>query len=249
MEVKKALKSLDESKATGNDLLAAKYLKLASNGLACHLSEIINTSITKGVFSDLWKSAKVLPIFKNGDNKDMDNYRPISILNILSKIIESHVHNAFYAYLNNHDLISKYQSGFRKSHSCDTGLATLLSNWHKHIDNNDIIGNINIDLRKAFDLLNHGILCKKLEAYGCREITIKWFHSYLYERKQNVFIEKTSSDFMSITHGIPQGSILGPLIFILYINDLPLCLKNGYIHMYADDTSLYVVGKSVENLN
>ena len=112
MEVKKALKSLDESKATGNDLLAAKYLKLASNGLACHLSEIINTSITKGVFSDLWKSAKVLPIFKNGDDKDMDNYSPISILNILSKIIESHVHNAFYAYLNNHDLISKYQSGF-----------------------------------------------------------------------------------------------------------------------------------------
>ena len=115
----------------------------------------------------------------------MNNYRPISVLSILSKIFEKHVHDSFYSYLSNYDLISPHQLGFCKYHSCETGLAMLMNNGHKYIDNNEIIGCITIDLRKAFDLVNFNILCKKLKLYGCSDITISWFHSYLNNRKAN----------------------------------------------------------------
>ena len=112
-----------------------------------------------------------------------------------------------------------------------------------------MIGSINIGLRKAFYLLNHDILCKKLKLYGCSNLTVAWFKSYLSESKQSVFMNESQSDFLNISHEVPQGSILGPLLFILLINDLPLCLTNSHIHMYADDTTLYALGKDVENIN
>ena len=202
-----------------------------------------------GVFPKLWKQAKVFPIFKDGKRSDMNNYRPISILSILSKVIESHVHDSFYVFLSSFDLISKHQSGFRKHHSCETGLAALLSHWHEQIDNNKLIGCINIDLRKAFDILNHNILCEKLKIYKCSEVTVSWFRSYLSNRWQAVYLEDSQSKMLPIIHGIPQGSILGPLLFIMFVNDLPLCLMHSFIHMYADDTSFYVTGKNLNELN
>ena len=113
----------------------------------------------------------------------MNNYRPISILTTLSKIIAKHAHDAPYMYLCNYDLISVHQSGFGKNHSCETGLSALLSQWHTHTDNNKLIGCVNIDLRKAFDLVNHKILCEKLKLYGCDDNTVSWFHSYLKKQK------------------------------------------------------------------
>ena len=247
--IETALNKLNTNKATGTDEIGANFIKLASPVLARHLCRIINISISSGVFPSLWKHAKVFPIFKSGNKTNMNNYRPISILNILSKIIESHVHDSFYNFLSSYNLLSPQQSGVRKNHSCETGLATLLSQWHQHIDDNFMIGSINIDLRKAFDLLNHDILCKKLKLYGCSNLTVAWFKSYLSELKQSVFMNESQSDFLNISHGVPQGSILGPLLFILLINDLPLCLTNSHIHMYADDTTLYALGKDVENIN
>jgi hypothetical protein len=248
-QMKKSLNSVNVNKSTGLDSMSAKFLRIATPVLARHLCKVINISISTGVFPDLWKHAKIIPIYKSGKCTDMNNYRPISILAILSKIIESHVHNAFYEFLCSFNLISIHQSGFRKNHSCETGLAALISKWHRHIDNNDMIGCINIDLRKAFDLINHDILLKKLKIYGCDALTVAWFTSYLKDRKQAVFIERTLSSMSYINHGVPQGSILGPLLFVLFINDLPLALKYSFIHMYADDTSLYVIGKDLNEIN
>ena len=248
-EIYKALKSLDVTKAIGMDEMSAKYISLAAPVLARHLSRIINISYLNETFPDLWKHAKVFPIFKSGTKTELNNYRPISILTILSKIIDKHAHDTLYAFLCKYDLISPYQSGFRKHHSCETGLTSLMNKWHTYIDQNKIIGCVNIDLRKAFDLINHEILCKKLKLYGCSDMSIAWIKSYLMNRKQTVCLNKCFSPSLNIPHGVPQGSILGPLLFILYINDLPLCLQNTNIHMYADDTALYVIGSDVNEIN
>ena len=179
----------------------------------------------------------------------MNNYRPISILTTLSKIIEKHALDTLYMYLCNYDLIPIHQSGFGKNHSCETGLSALLSQWHMHIDKNKLIGCVNIDLRKAFDLVNNKILCEKLKLYGCDDNTVSWFHSYLKNRKQVICIDDCKSTTLPLSHGVPQGLILGPLLFILFINDLPLSLTNSSLHMNADDTSLYVTGEDVNNIN
>jgi hypothetical protein len=203
-QIMKALKSLDVDKATGIDDISAKYIRMSAPVLARHLCIIINNSIKTGVFPNLWKHAKVFPVFKSGQQTDMNNYRPISILTILSKIIEKHVHDAFYEFLSKYDLLSVHQSGFRKHHSCETGLATLISEWHKHIDNNKLIGCINIDLRKAFDLVNFNVLCDKLKLYGCNDNAHSWFHSYLTNRKQVVCIDDCKSTTSNVSHGVPK---------------------------------------------
>ena len=244
-----ALLSLDTTKATGTDEMSSKCIKAAAPALARHLSFVINTSIKSGIFPNLWKHAKVFPIYKSGEHTEMNNYRPISVLNILSKIFEKHVHDSLYSYLIKYNLLSENQSGFRKGHSCETGLVSFMNTWHKHIDNHKIIGCVNIDLRKAFDLVNYDILCKKLRMYGCSDLTVTWFESYLKNRKQNVIIDKCASSSLNVNHGVPQGSVLGPLLFILFINDLPLCLSNTHIHMYADDTSLFAIGNDIDEVN
>ena len=178
-EIYKALKSLDVTKATGMDEMSAKYISLAAPVLASHLSRIINISFLNETFPDLWKHAKVFPVFKSGTKTELNNYRPISILTILSKIIKNHAHDTLYAFLCKYDLISPYQSGLRKHHSCDTGFTSLMN---KYIDQNKIIRCVNIDLRKAFDLINHEILCKKVKLYGCSDMSIAWIKSYLMNR-------------------------------------------------------------------
>ena len=199
-----SLNSLDTSKATGIDDLSAKYICLSAPVLACHLCTVINTSVRTGVFPNLWKHAKVFPVFKSGSQKDMNNYRPISILTILSSIIEKHVHDALYMFLCNYDLISVHQSGFRKKHSCETRLSASLSQWHKHIDNNKLIRCVNIDLRKPFGLVNHEILCEKLELYRCDDNTVSRFRSYLKNRKLVICIDDC---YITLSHGVPQRDL------------------------------------------
>ena len=139
-EIFKALKSLDVTKATGMDEMSAKYISLAAPVLARHLSRIINITFSNETFRDLWKHAKVFPIFKSGTHTELNNYRPILILTFLSKIIEKHALDTLHAFLCKYDLISPYQSGFGKHHSCETGLASLMNKWHTYIDKNKIIG-------------------------------------------------------------------------------------------------------------
>lgn len=178
----------------------------------------------------------------------MENYRPISILCSLSKILERHYHQCILAYLTSHDLLYYAQSGFRPHHSCETAITKLVDSWLSNIENGQFNGLMFIDFRKAFDMINVDILLTKLKCYHFDETLIKWMTSYLTNRKQVVQVKDRVSSVASISHGVPQGSILGPLLFIMFVNDLPLHC-NQDLDLYADDSTLDSSGSSITELN
>ena len=191
------------------------------------------------------KIAKVVPIFKSGDSLNMDNYRPISLLNVFSKILEKIVHKRLSNHLETNKLLSPFQFGFRKNISTIHPLTKFLNFIAKSNNNNKFAIAMFCDLRKAFDTCDHSILLKKLKSLGVTGTELSWFHNYLTGRKQFVSIGGKSSSLLDILIGVPQGSILGPLLFLIYINDLPQCSQLLAI-LFADDTTLLA---SHENLN
>jgi len=242
-EVSKLLQNLPVNKATGLDNYQAKLLKLASSGISRSLTFILNMSLTTGQFPSDWKRAKISALHKKGSKLDTGNYRPISILPIVSKIMEKIVHQQLYCYLDDQNLLSQAQSGFRKSFSTQTSLHRLTEYIFEALNNSEVVGMVAIDLQKAFDTVNHSILLQKLDHYGVRHVPLKWFTSYLSNRSQVTYVNNVISDMGFIRTGVPQGSILGPLLFILYINDLPGCLRKCEANMYADDTAFYFRNK------
>ena len=189
-----------------------------------------------------YENAKVTPCFKKGDKTDKTNYRPISILPIISKIIERHISDQVKEYLNRHKLLYERQSGFRNNHSCESALTAIIDDWITAIDKNKIVGTVLLDLSKAFDLVDHKILLSKLRCYQFGEGSLTWFESYLTQRQQQVSIAGKLSSSMHISSGVPQGSVLGPLLFLLYINDLALEIDKSLIDFFADDATLTMTG-------
>ena len=247
--VLKQLQLLKDGKAVGLDGLSSRLLRIASPIIASPLTKLMNLSINTGLFPNDWKVAKVVPLHKKGSTNDRGNYRPVSVLPVLSKLLERHVHQCFYSFLVQHKLLHPAQSGFRHSFSCETALANLVNKWSEAIDKGLLNGVVLLDLRKAFDLINHKILLQKLKLYKCSDMAMQWFQSYLDGRAQCTAYRGCVSDKQQLTVGVPQGSILGPLFFIVFINDLPLCIENSHIDMYADDSSITTMAKSVPELN
>ena len=243
------LRKMSNSKSTGLDGICIKLLKLNADIIAPQIAKICNLSFTTGIVPDVWKKARVVPIFKNGDTSDMGNYRPISVLPVLSKILERHVHNQYYSYLVNHKFLLDQQSGFRKNHSCQTVLTKLSNYFYENMDKGKLCGLVLIDLRKAFDLVDHDLLLHKVEIYGCEEITRTWFKYYLDNRTQCVTYDGHLSSPLPVKLGVPQGSILGPLMFILYMNDVILEIQGTEMEMYADDSTLYTSDRDVEAIS
>ena len=172
--------------------------------------KLCNLSIREDIFPKTWKTARVIPLHKKGSTDDINNYRPISILAVVSKILEKHVSSTFYTLLNENNLLNPKQSGFRTQHSCQTALTLMTEEWLNAMHKGELTDVLLIDLCKAFDLVDHSLLLRKLKIYRCSENALTWFTSYLSERTQRVDINGQISNPLENKCGVPQGSILGP---------------------------------------
>ena len=248
LEVEKFLTKLDTTKATGLDNIDAKFLKLAAPFITKTLMEICNLSISSNTVPASWKIAKVAPMYKKDNKDDPSNYRPISILPILSKLLERHVANYLFEFLTNHDLLATRQSGFRPKHSCETAMHLMVDEWVSHMFQSEIVGVLYIDFCKAFDLVDHSLLLEKMKIYKFNEDSLAWFASYLSGRKQCVKVNKSMSDEQPITEGVPQGSILGPLSFLISVNDLPMQDSLENLSLFADDATETAHGTDVKSV-
>ena len=234
--VENKLKTLNVRKATGFDKIPAKLLRLAHSELSSPITYLINMCISKSVFPSVMKQAEVSPIYKKADNLSKGNYRPVSVLTILSKLYESVMNDQLVGHFC--DIFNCLLSAFRKMYSCQSLLLKCVDDWKKSLDENHIVGLLFMDLSKAFDCLSHSLLISKLNAYGVQENACELIASYLSNRLQRVKIGNTRSEWMPLCKGVPQGSILGPLLFNVFINDLFLFIERCALYNYADDNSL-----------
>ena len=242
VDVEKLLKGLNVTKSTGCDNISAKFLKDGANVVASPITYVINLSIQTSTVPMDFKTARVVPLYKKGDKNNESNYRPVSILPVISKIFERIIYNQLNDFLCSHNLIYEYQSGFRRSYSTDTALTYLSDRIRLNMDAGLYTGIVLIDLQKAFDTVDHNILALKLNALGLDRSAVAWFESYLSDRQQFVNVQGTKSAYGEVTCGVPQGSILGPLLFTIYVNDMSSAVTCDLL-LYADDSALVVSGK------
>ena len=236
------LRGLKNGKAVGLDQMSVRLLKDSASVIAKPLTTIINLSLAKGKVPDEWKAARVIPLFKKGKIENLDNYRPISVLSTASKILERAVHCQLYEYLNKHKLLNPFQCGFRRNHSTETAAI------RRQMDQSCLTGAVFIDLRRAFDTVDHALLLDKLRRYGIMESELAWFRDYLSNRTQIVSYQNKLSSPRTISTGVPQGSILGPLLFVLFINDLPEATAKCSVLLYADDAVLFSSAKDAQTI-
>ena len=238
-EIQKITNELASKTSNGHDGIPITIVKASIAKINTPLSFIINSSMANGCFPDLLKIAKICPIFKTGDKSDITNYRPISILTSISKIFEKVISNRLISYLDHYKIIHQAQYGFRKNHSTFMALLDLHNKITLAADNHEYAIGVFIDLSKAFDTINHSILLKKLYHYGIRGIALDLFSSYLSNRRQYVTLNGVNSTHKTIISGVPQGSVLGPLLFLLYINDIVTSSRLLHFILFADDTNLF----------
>lgn len=239
-EVEDILKTLDTSKATGPDLINPRLLKEASDILKRPLCKLFNLSLSKCYFPSDWKNANVIPVFKKDCPSFVKNYRPISLISVIGKVMERCVYKHVYNFLLENGIITFNQSGFTPGDSAINQLLFITNEFGKALDEGKEIRVVFCDISKAFDRVWHKGLLKKLKSIGIRGSLLSWMESYLSNRKQRVVINGCSSDWRKICAGVPQGSILGPLFFIIFINDIVTDI-NSSIKLFADDTSLYLI--------
>ena len=248
-EITNILLLLPENKSPGYDFIDNKLMKYAAQYIARPVTYLFNLSLKQGKFPTEWKQAKICPIPKDAKSAfTAPNSRPISLLSSLSKILEKVVSDHIWNYMETNNLFTHTQHAYRKNHSTETVLIDMTDAWLHALDQGKIVSILLLDFSAAFDLIDHTILVKKLSHYGFSQNSINWMKSYLYGRKQSVYVNGSFSSPRSTTCGIPQGSCLGPLLYIIYTNDLPLVLMDSNANMFADDTTITAVAESQTQL-
>ena len=241
-EIEICIKNL-KNKATSD--VAVNPLKYVGKEISPVIHELVCSSLAQGIFPEPLKCAKVIPLHKEGPKTDVTNYRPISLLSVFSKIYERIMHTRLVNHLQSNGILHNSQYGFRAGHSCEHAILEAQNKITQAIDKKKIALLLLVDFSKAFDMVEHDILLRKLEHYGVRGVHLRWFASYLHNRKQYVNIDNASSEKHLIKYAVPQGSILGPTLFIVYINDLPEISKLAKFIFFADDANIIITGTTM----
>ena len=267
--VEKIIDGLSNSSSFGLDCIDTRVIKLIKHEILPALTHVINLSICSQKFPDLWKRAKVIPLHKTGDRLNPKNYRPVAILPVFSKILERAIFNQILDYLNRFNLLHPSHHAYREGHNTSTALIQMYDYWLNALEEQKIAGACLLDMSAAFDIVHHSLLLRKLQLYGFDQDCIQWISSYLSDRSQCVSINGALSNFLPVEDGVPQGSILGPLLYTLFTNELPEvihnhesspeiatwppynldCFKCGHICCFADDTTYNCTGTLANELS
>ena len=237
-DVQSRLEKLNVNKSCGPDNIHPFVLQRTASEISVPLTKIFKLSLSMGECPDDWRSANVTPIHKKGSRTNPGNYRPVSLTSQSCKVLESIVRKHILEHLMTNNILSNSQHGFRSGRSCLTNLLEIMEDWTEIIDDYDDIDVAYLDFRKAFDLVSHKHLIYKLSKYGITNQVLQWIEAFLNQRTQRVIVKGMASEPFNVTSGVPQGSVLGPILFLLFINDLPLEVVSP-VSLFADDSKIF----------
>ena len=246
-ELKKIVNDM-KNKKSSVDGINMKILKMSIEAIGDRFLEVINSSLESGKFPEAWKISTIIPIEKKANTINGEEHRPLNMVPSYEKLLETVVNEQLIDYCESHKLLSKHQAGFRRNNSCECALQTILYDWKRAINNKLIIGVVYLDFQRAFETIDRDLLVLKLENLGIKDAPLKWFKSYLSDRSQVTKYDGMISKSRSTKHGVPQGTVLGPSLFVIYINDIVQHKHKCDIQLFADDTLLYCIGENVDKI-